>query len=182
MTDKFKNRLLFSLLGDEAISSFACLPEALSMDTMTLANFHKAAKVHFQPITSPIHAYFDFQSRQQQEGETVSQFRNALCSLLVDCEVGSEEERKRLFTCQLVFGCRDSSTLQKLLALRVFDLESIFSEMESQEKATDNAKAIHGGGSTGRVVVGAVQRGRKKSESHQTASNLNQSGASGQGK
>ncbi len=69
MTDEFKNRLLFSLLGDEAISTFACLPKALSMDTMTFANFHKAAKAHFQPITSLIHAYFDFQSRRQQEDE-----------------------------------------------------------------------------------------------------------------
>ncbi len=27
MTDEFKNRLLFSLLGTEGISSFACMPE-----------------------------------------------------------------------------------------------------------------------------------------------------------
>ncbi len=70
--------------------------------------------------------------------------------------MGSEEERKRLLAHQLVIGCCDSSTPQKLLALRVFDLESIFSEMESQEKVTENAKAIHGGGAKGRASVGAL--------------------------
>ncbi len=61
MSDEFKNRLLFSMLGNEAISSFACTLEALSMDTTSFANFHKAAKVHFQRVTGPIRAYFDFQ-------------------------------------------------------------------------------------------------------------------------
>ncbi len=107
MSDEFKNRLLFSLLGNEAISTFACTLEALSMHTTTFANFHKVAKAHFQPVTSPIHAYFDFQSRRQQEGETASQFQNVLHSLLVDCDVGSEEEQKRLLARQLVFGCCD---------------------------------------------------------------------------
>ncbi len=75
--------------------------------------------------------------------------------------MGSEEEWKCLLAHQLDFGCRNLSTLQKLLALRVFDLESIFSEMESQEKATENAKAIHEGGAKGGTIVGAVLRGGK---------------------
>ncbi len=53
--------------------------------------------------------------------------------------------------------------------------------MESQEKATENAKAIQGGGAKGRATVGAVQRGGKKFESPQTTSKLNRSGVSGQG-
>ncbi len=104
-----ESRLLLSLLGNEAISSFACTPEAQSIATTSFANFLKAAKAHFQPVTSPICAYFDFQSRRQQEGESASQFRNALRSLLVDCDVENEEERKRLLVRHLVFGCRDSS-------------------------------------------------------------------------
>ncbi len=66
MMDEFKNHLLFSLLGNEAIASFPCTPEALSIATTSLANFHKVAKVHFQPVTSLICTYFDFQSRHQQ--------------------------------------------------------------------------------------------------------------------
>ncbi len=67
-------------------------------------------------------------------GESVAQFRNALRMLFVDCEVATEDECKKLLARQLVFGCRDSSTLQKLLMLRDLSLESIFAEMESQRK------------------------------------------------
>ncbi len=140
MSDEFKNRLLFSLLGNEAVASFACTPEALNIATTSFADFQKAAKCHFQPTMSPIHAYFDFQSRHQQEGKSVNQFCNALQTLLVDCEVATEVETKTLLACRMVFGCHDSAILQKLLALKVHDFESIFAEMESQEKGSENAK------------------------------------------
>ncbi len=48
MSDEFKNRLLFSLLGNEAVASFACTPEALNIADTSFADFHKAAKSHFQ--------------------------------------------------------------------------------------------------------------------------------------
>ncbi len=78
LSDEFKNRLLYSLLGMEGIASFACTPEAQNLGGTSFADFQKAVKAHFQPTTSPIHTYFDFQSRKQQEGETASQFCNAL--------------------------------------------------------------------------------------------------------
>ncbi|MCP4701720.1 MAG: hypothetical protein GY862_33410, partial [Gammaproteobacteria bacterium] len=43
MTDEFKNRLLFSLLGNEAVASFACTPEALHIADTSFADFHKVA-------------------------------------------------------------------------------------------------------------------------------------------
>ncbi len=52
--------------------------------------------------------------------------------MLVDCDVATEAERKMLLAHQLVFGCHDSTMLQNLLALQVFDLELIFMEMKSQ--------------------------------------------------
>ncbi len=72
----------------------------------------QAMKSHLQMVMSPIHAFFNFQSRCQQEGESASQFYNGLQTLLVECEVQTEEECKKLLGRQLVFGCRDSSTLQ----------------------------------------------------------------------
>ncbi len=111
MMDKFKNWLLFLLLGTEGISSFACTPEALNIATTEFADSYAAVKKHFQPTISLIHAFFDFQSRRQQAGEPVAQFHNALWALLVDCEIATEHEHKKLLPHQLVFGCRDSSTL-----------------------------------------------------------------------
>ncbi len=93
----------------------------------------------FQPTVSSIHAFYDFQSRRQLESESAQQFCNALRALLVDCDVAMEDEWKKLLVHQLVFGCRDSNTLQKLLALKQTDFETIFAEMESQGKATENA-------------------------------------------
>ncbi len=52
ISDEFKNCLLFSLLGNEAVASFACMPEALNITATPFADFHKAAKSHFQPLTS----------------------------------------------------------------------------------------------------------------------------------
>ncbi|MCP4702083.1 MAG: hypothetical protein GY862_35275 [Gammaproteobacteria bacterium] len=61
MTDEFKNRLLLSLLGSEGIASFACVPEVQMIADTTFTTFFAAAKRHFQPTTSPIPAFFDFQ-------------------------------------------------------------------------------------------------------------------------
>ncbi len=102
-------------MGTEGIASFACTLEAQDLGGIPFAAFQKVTKDHFQPITitSPIHTYFDFKSRKQQEGESTSQFRNALHMLLVDCEVATKVEHKMLWARQLVFGCRDLNTLQK---------------------------------------------------------------------
>ncbi len=40
MSDEFKNRLLFSLLGNEVVASFACMPEALNIAATSFADFH----------------------------------------------------------------------------------------------------------------------------------------------
>ncbi len=103
MNDEFKNHLLYSLLGTEEIASFACMPEGQNLTGTSFENFQKAVKTHFQLTTSPMCAFFDFQSHRQHEGESASPFCNALWTLLVDCEVRNEEERKRLLGHQLVF-------------------------------------------------------------------------------
>ncbi len=43
MSDKFKNRLLLSLLRTEGIATFAITPEAQNIATTTLATFFAAA-------------------------------------------------------------------------------------------------------------------------------------------
>ncbi len=83
---------------------------------------------------------------------------NALRTLLVDCDMQTEEEHKELLGRQLVFGCRDSSTLQKLLTLREISFETILAEMESQEKVNENARVIHGSVSKGKMSVSVVQK------------------------
>ncbi len=163
MLDEFKNRLLLSLLGSEGITSFACVPEVQMIATTSFADFFAAAKKHFQLTTSPICAYFHFQLHHQQAGESVAHFANALRMLLVDCEVATEAECKTLLARQLVFGCRGSPTLQKLLMLKEFNFESIYAEMESQEKANENVKVIHGGVEKGKgseFSVCVVQQGQ----------------------
>ncbi len=157
-TDEFKNHLLFSLLGMEGIASFTY--KGQSIDTTSFADFYATAKKHFQPTTSPIHTFFYLQSRKQHEGESASQFCTVLQTLLVDCEVHNEEECKKLLGRQLVFGCRDSTTLEKLLTLREMSFETIFAEMESQEKVNENARVIHGGVLKGRMSVCVAQKGK----------------------
>ncbi len=139
MGNEFKNRLLYSILGTEGITTFVCTPEAQDPAGTSFTNFSKAVKAHFQLMMSPTRAFFNFQSRRQHEGESTNHFSNALRTLLVDCEVQLEEECEKLLGHQLVFGCHDSSTLQKLLTLKEMSFETILAEMESQEKANKNA-------------------------------------------
>ncbi len=182
MMDEFKNRLLFLLFGTEGISSFACMLEALNIASMSFANFYAAAKSHLQPTISLIHAFFDFQSRCQQTGEPVVQFRNALYMLLVDCEIATEDECKKLLAHQLVFGSRDSATLQKLLTLKEMNLESIFAEMESQEKVNENTRVIHGGGMKGKGAELSVCVAQKCKNSGRNSKSSNTSTVSNQKK
>ncbi len=153
MSDECKNRLPYLLLGTEGIASFACMPEGQDLTGTSFADFQKAVKRHFQPTTSPIRAFFDFQSRKQHEGESASSFCNALRTLLVDCDVLTEVECKTLLAHQLVFGCHDYPTVQKSLTLKEMNFEAIFVEMESQEKVNENVRVIHGSVSSGRMSV-----------------------------
>ncbi len=173
MMDEFKNHLLFSLLRTKGIASFAYMPEALDIATSSFAEFYAAAKRHFQLMVSPIHAHFDFQSRCQQAGEPVAHLANALRTLLLDCEVATEVERKTLLARQLVFGCRDSATLQKLLTLREMSFESIFAEMESQEKVNENTKVIHSSGVQGQGANFPVSIAQKCKNSGENGKNSN---------
>ncbi len=138
--------------------SFAATPEAQNLTELMHNAFLATIKRHFQPTVSSICAFYDFQLCRQLESESAQQFYNALCALLVDCDLAMEDERKKLLAHQLVFGCRDSNTLQKLLTLKQSDFETIFAEMESQEKATENVRVIHSGSARGKI--GTIPKGK----------------------
>ncbi len=78
--------------------------------------------------------------------------------------MATEDEQIMLLARQMVFGCCDSTTLQKLLMLKAFDLMSIFVEMESQEKVNENVRVIHGGQGPCFSFYGAKEQGSRSND------------------
>ncbi len=74
MSDEFKNHLLYLLLGTEGIASFACMPEGQDLTGTSFANFQKAVKTHFQPMTSPIHTFLTSSSENSTKASPQARF------------------------------------------------------------------------------------------------------------
>ncbi len=84
---------------------------------MSFTTFSAEVKRFFQPVVNTLHARYNFHSQKQQEGETVAEFLGALRALLVDCQIPSVEEQRRVLAHQLVLRCCSRETLQKLLVI-----------------------------------------------------------------
>ncbi len=143
ITNEDKNRLVYSLLGAEGTARFASNPSASRLSQDTIAEFSVAVKRFFQPPVNPLWAPFDFQHHHQQEGESAAKFLGALRTLLIDCDMQDAEEYQHALAKQLVLGCCNKDTLQKLLAMAELDLDRLYKVMEAEERANANASVLH---------------------------------------
>ncbi len=121
--NEYKNHLLLSLLGAEGTACFACNPMASQLDTATFNAFSAEVKKYFQPCIKTLRAHYNFMTRKQHEGEKVADYLCALHAVLVDCHITSLDEQRHALPNQLVVGCRNRETLQKLFVIRETDFD-----------------------------------------------------------
>ncbi len=145
LASEYKNRLLFSLLGSEGTNRFASNPFICQLATATFDDFSAEVKKFFQPSINVLRAHYDFTMRRQKDGETVAEYLSALWTLLVDCHIPSADEQHRAIANQLVVGCRDKATLQKLFVVGEPDFNHVYQIMEAEERMTMDASVVHGG-------------------------------------
>ncbi len=123
LPSKYKNRLLFSLLSAEGTARFASNPMACQLDMATFDAFSAEVKKYFQPCINTLRAHYDFTTRKQHEGKKVADYLCVLHALLVDCNIASPDEQRCALANQLVVGCRNRETLQKLFVIREPDFD-----------------------------------------------------------
>ena len=102
----------------------------------------KMVKSHFHPKPSPIMKRFEFNTRSQQEGETVGVFVAALRSIAEHCEY-PEDILNDMLRDRIVCGLRDKAVQRGLLKESKLTYQVALDTALAAEAATNDAKQLH---------------------------------------
>lgn len=143
--DKQKTGIFLFCVGPKTYGLLQSLVTPIKPSTKTIEELLETLNQHFSPRPSEIMEQHKFNSRSQQEEETISEFLAALRKLAEFCNFGDTLDV--MIRDRLVYGVRDVGVQKRLLAESALTLEKAMHIALAVETASKNASDLRGEGS-----------------------------------
>ena len=135
-----KRAILLSNCGPQTYQLLKSLLTPAKPADKTFTEIVKELKDYWQPKPSEIVQRFNFHSRAQKQGESVTDYVAELRRISEHCNFSDLETMLRD---QLVCGVQDSRTQKKLLAESTLDFKKAFEIAQAVETAEKRVKELH---------------------------------------
>ncbi|KAM7314377.1 hypothetical protein ISCGN_004161 [Ixodes scapularis] len=157
--DKQKTGIFLSCVGPKTYGLLRSLLTPIKPSTKTFEELLGTLKQHFSPRPSEIMEQYTFNSRSQQEEETISEFLAALWKLTEFFNFGDTLDF--MIRDRLVCGVRDVGVQKRMLAESALTLEKATRIALAVETASKNASDLRGEGSNHPQVNNVNERAVK---------------------
>ena len=138
-----RQAILLSVCGPSTYQLIRDLLSPTKPTDKSFAELVTLVKEHQQPAPSFIVQRYNFNTRVQQPGETISAFVAQLRKIARDCRYG--ETLEDMLRDRLVCGCRDHRLQCKLLSDPALTFEKAMTIAKSNETAEQGARDLAGG-------------------------------------
>ena len=165
-----KRAVLLSSCGNAVYQVIRNLVAPEKLAGKSFSELVKLVRDHYCPLPSVTAQRYNFNSRTQKEGETVSQFVAELRRLSEHCDFKATLDD--MLRDRIVCGVRNSSVQRRLLAESGLTFKKAFELVQSAESAEKNVTEIQRSVTEAVNTVQKTSRYRQGHETHVTAARV----------